>query len=198
MTQFGRTKVLLTGFSGEPGINIYNWCASAHADIAQGDVEDFHEILSTALYAFPPGSLATGVHWEIDPTCTIHEVDDGQLVGAFVDPHAVYGGTGSGDGDENRATQMGIRWRTADFRNGRQVQGRTFYGPLGGGNLDTAGRISSAVAAAVPGYFSGVIDSDGPRLIVWSRPSSTHPVGQYADVESVGVSTTPFVLRGRR
>lgn len=198
MTQFARTKVVLAGFEGAPGVNIMNWCAPAHLDIDQGDVDNFHDILNTALVACSAADVfADAMTWTIDPAVSVHEVDTGELVGAFTDGGGPYTGGGSGSGNESRATQLGIRWYTADFRDGRRVQGRTFLGPLASDALESTGAIKSTFQSSIAAAMSGVIDVLGPRLIIWSRPKPGPVAGQYADVTAVTVAPRPFTLRGR-
>ena len=198
MTQFGRTKVTLNGFDGAPGVNILNWCAPGHADIDQEHVDEFHEILDDAIQAATAGVFAAGVVVAIDDTCTVHEVDDGALVGVIVAEGGPYGITGTGSGASSRATQAGLRWLTSDFRYGRRIQGRTFLGPLSASALEADGNLSPATLASLGAAFSGLYDGLGSRLIVWSRPSIAHPTGAYADVTGLSVSSKPFSLTGRR
>jgi len=197
MTQFARTKLLLEGFDGAPGVNIFNWCGFAHGDITQAFVNDFHETLDASITALGAGLYAAGVTWTIDPVATVHEVDTGDLIGVFTDEGGPYTATGSGDGAESRATQMGIRWNTNDFRYGRRVAGRTFFGPVASDAIDTDGKIAAGVRTSVGPAFEGLYDGLASRLIVWSRPTTLHPVGSYADVTGLTVAPVPFTLRGR-
>lgn len=198
MTQFGRTKIILSGFEGAPGVNILNWCAPAHLDIDQGDVDEFHDILNTSLVACSAADVfADAMRWTIDPVATVHEVDTGDLVGIFTDGGGPYTGTGSGSGNESRATQLGVRWGTGDFRDGRRIQGRTFLGPVGSDAIENTGQIKATMRATIAAAFTGIIDPVSSRLIVWSRPQPGGPVGQYADVVNVTVAPAPFTLRGR-
>ena len=198
MTQFARTKVVLGGFDGAPGVNVLNWCAPAHADIEQDDVDNFNETLYDSLTALSAGTFALGVTLTIDPVVSIHEVDTGELIGIYTDAGGPWSITGSGNGSESRATQAGLRWFTNDFRYGRRVQGRTFWGPSSSAGIGTDGKFTSAVQTAYGSAFSGIYDGLSSRLIIWSRPSPAHPVGGYADVVSAQLSPEPFVLRGRR
>ena len=79
MTQFGRTKVILSGFDGAPGVNIFNWCAPAHGDITQEHVDEFHDILNTSYDALTAYFFALGVRWTIDSGVSVHEVDSGEM-----------------------------------------------------------------------------------------------------------------------
>jgi len=198
VTQFARTKVELTGFDGAPGVNIYNWCGPAHADITQSFVENFNESLSEALTALAAGAFATGVRWTIDQSVSVHEVDTGDLVGGFIDPNGPYSILGTGNGSESRATQVGFRWLTADFRNGRRVRGCTYMGPAASECLASDGSVAPSLRATFAAAMSGIIDPLASRLIVWSRPSVANPVGQYADVVECQIAPKPFTLKGRR
>lgn len=197
MTQFARTIIDLSGFEGSPGVNVLQWCAPGHLDIDLPDVENFHEILGDVFSAAGAGFYAAGVTATVNPVVTIHEVDDGSLVGAFTSETGPYTITGTGGGDQSRAVQAGIRFATRDIRNGRRVQGRTFMGPIATEQLDSGGQIRSAVRDGLADAWSGAIDPLGPRLIVWSRPTASEPVGAYADVTSTTCAERPFILRGR-
>lgn len=197
MAQFGRTIVDLSGWVGAPGVNVYHWMSSAHLDIDQNDVDEFHDILNTAFTALGAGMWATGVTWTINPEVSVHDVATGTLVGAFVDAGGPYTDTGTGAGQENRATQCGVSWLTGNILRGRRVRGRTFLGPLSGDLIDTSGQISPANQAIIEAAMSGIFDPLGSRLIVWSRPVGVN-AGEYADVTGVDVSGIPWVLRGRR
>jgi len=198
MTQFARTIVELEGYDGAPGVNIFNWCGPAHADITQSYVNDFNETLSEAFDAVTAAGWADGVVVTINPNVGVHEVDTGDLVGGFIDEGGPYTWTGTGDGEESRATQLGFRWLTNDFRNGRRVQGRTFFGPAPSGVLDATGNVAAGIRSTLPPFFDGIIDGLGGRLIVWSRPTPGNTDGAYADVVSCTIAPKPFILRGRR
>ena len=198
MTQFARTIVTLSGFDGAPGVNVFNWCAPAHGDITQEYVDSFNETLDEAFTALTTAFFASGVIWTIEPGVSVHEVDDGELVNAFTDGGGPYTATGTGGPNLSRATQAGMRLLTADFRGGRRVQGRSFLGPLGAGQIANDGTLGGGAVTLITDAFEGVIDPIAPRLIVWSRPGPNLAVGQYADVTQVRVAPTPFVLRGRR
>lgn len=198
MTQFARTTIDLTGWAGAPGVNVLNWCAPAHGDIIQDYVDEFYEIVQASLEAGTAAAFAPGVVVSINPQTTVHEVDTGTMVDILTYGDDPFSMTGSGSGDENRATQIGMQWGTSDIRNGRRVQGRTFFGPVAATQIDSSGNVASATRAAMVTNWSGVFDGLGPRLIVWSRPTTATPVGGYADVTSLSISQMPFVLRGRR
>lgn len=197
MTQFARTIINLSGFEGSPGVNVLHWCAPAHLDIDLPDVENFHEILGEVFTAAGAGFYAEGVTATVNPVVTVHEVDDGTLVGAFTDTSGPYTVTGTGEGTQSRAVQAGIRFATTDVRAGRRVQGRTFMGPIATDQLDDNGQILDAVRTGLAAAWAGAIDPLGPRLIVWSRPTVAEPVGAYADVTSTTCAARPFILRGR-
>ena len=198
MTQFGRTKVILSGFDGAPGVNLFNWCAPAHGDITQEHVDEFHDILNTSYDALTAYFFALGVRWTIDSGVSVHEVDSGEMVGVFTDGGGPYTEVSIGTGKESRATQVGLQWLTSDFRYGRRVRGRTFLGPIASDCLDTDGNVTVEYRASIPGLFEGIFDEAAPRLIVWSRPSPAHTTGAYADVVACTVAERPFMLRGRR
>lgn len=198
MIEVARTKLVLTGFDGAPGLNVFNWCAPAHVAITQTHVDDFHETLYDSLDALNAAVFAAGVTWTIDPDVSVFEDETGTLIGAFTCGTGPWTQTGTGAGGENRATQVGIQWGTGVFRHGRHVKGRTFLGPASSLTIDTNGDVNSTIRSTWPGLLSGIYDPLVSRLVVWSRPSVAHPVGGIADVSQCTISTKPFVLRGRR
>jgi hypothetical protein len=198
MTQFGRTLITLEGWAGAPGVNVLHWCAPAHLDISNTDVNNFHEIVADMLTDVSAAFYASGVVVSIDPQCTIHDADTGTLVGVEVSGNDPFTMTGSGDGEESRATQIGMKFLTSDINRGRRVQGRMFFGPVGSSQLDGNGQVASATRASLIPKFDGLVDPIGPRLVVWSRPTPGNTDGIVSDVQTVDVSQMPFVLRGRR
>lgn len=197
MTDMAVTKVELTGFVGAPGLNTFHWCAPAHGEITQTHVDDFHDQLATS-YAAIAQLFASGVTWTILPDVDILEAETGTLIGALT-----YTGeetmTGSGSGNDNvsRASQVGFRWITSDIIDGRRVLGRTFMGPASGDVFENNGSIIAAGQAAWPPFFSGIFDAGTARLVVWHRPKGASP-GQVSDVNSCVIAPQPFVLRSRR
>lgn len=196
MAQFARTVVQLGGFPGAPGLNVYNWMAPAHLDIDLPDVNNFTEILQTAL-SDTNGAIFNGITRQVLAETTIHEVETGTLIGAWISETSLPPLTGSGTGDASRATQATAALLTNDIRAGRRVQGRIFFGPIAGGAINAFGEIKTDSRAAIEDSFDGLVDPLGPRLIVWSRPNGVLP-GAYADVSSVAVRPRPGVLRSRR
>lgn len=198
MTEFARTKLLLAGFEGAPGVNIFNWCAPGHGAITQDLVEEFHSILYDSFVSFDDGLFAAGVTLTIDENVGVHDVATGNLIGAFSDTSGPYTMTGVGNAVMSRATQIGFRWQTQDFRGGRRVQGRSFIGPCSADAIDADGGIIAAGISGWPPLFSGVYDGLAGRLIVWSRPTASNPTGDYADVVGLSIAPKPFSLTGRR
>lgn len=198
MAEFARTKLLLSGFEGAPGVNIFNWMAPGHGAITLDLVEEWHDILFTSLTAFDDGLFATGVTLTIDENVGVHDVATGNLTGIFTDTSGPYTMTGVGAPNISRATQVGFRWQTADFRAGRRVQGRSFIGPCSADALQSDGGIVAAGIAGWPALFTGMFDGLAGRLIVWSRPTPANPVGDYADVTALTIAPRPFSLTGRR
>jgi hypothetical protein len=202
---FARTVVRLSGFDGAPGVNVFNWMGVGHLEIGVDAVNDFHERLNTALSTCTSAAWASGVTWWIDPAVSLFEVETEELIGALTGEVSTYTMTGSGGGGEVRAAQLGVRWQTQDFRYGRRIAGRTYLGPIGSALIGADGKITADVLSTFPDNFDDIISSDGPRLIVYSRPRAAQedpPVaaraGDFADVTGTGIAPFPFILRGRR
>jgi hypothetical protein len=197
MATFARQLLEVGGFPGAPGVNVLNYMAPLHGSITQTHVDDFYDQVVASLDA------SDGSHWASGVTVTpalgvgVHDVATGDLVNYFTVGSEPYTLTGTGSGSENRATQIGMRWLTADFRYGRRVQGRTFMGPASSAALDSDGTVAEDIVSGWPDLWSGIYDAGTARLIVWSRPKPGRE-GEYSDVTGLSISQMPFVLRGRR
>jgi hypothetical protein len=199
MTQIARTRVILSGWEGAPGVNTFHWTGVGHTDIGDVQVDAFHDILHDAYDAIT-GSISGDVDWSIEPMVNIFEHSTGELVGWRTQSGAVItgGGTGTGLGI-SRAEQICMRWVTNDVVGNRRLQGRNFFGPISSAIVDSAGQIPDATATALEGYMSGLLDPYGPRLAVWHQPPSTDPTsGAFGDVVSAVCFKHPAVLRSRR
>lgn len=197
MTEMGRLIIDGSGYDGAPGVNVLHFCAPLHGSLTQELVDEFYSIIAASIDASDGVNLPSGVTLTINPVVTVHQVESGNLSGIFTTTEDTYSVTGSGGGQQTRANQIGMRWLTNDFRNGRRVQGRTFYGPISTAAMDSDGSILDSIVSGWPDIWSGAYDGLSSRLIVWTRPKGSTP-GEYADVVQLQVSQMPFILRDRR
>jgi hypothetical protein len=162
-------------------------------------VEDLLAEVSTA-YSDLTGYWRPGVVATLEPSVSIIDSTSGGLVdiitAATVPAPIESDGVG---GTTSFASMITVALITSGIRNNRLVQGRHFFGPIATNTLTSGGVINSAVAAQFPTSYSGMISGIGPRLAVWSRPSSlTANDGSYEDVTTVVARTSVGVLRSRR
>ena len=104
--------------------------------------------------------------------------------------------TSTAAGNYSAPSGARIEWRTDSIVSGRRLRGRTFVVPLGLGNYDATGTLSTVAITALtlagnnfrnPSFFGNAVPS------VWSR---TH--GIQADITSVFVPDEASVMRSRR
>nr|CRY96821.1 hypothetical protein [uncultured prokaryote] len=91
-----------------------------------------------------------------------------------------------------RATQILCRWRTGEYVNGRQLQGRLFIPELDTGFNDD-GRVDAAGVTALQNLLTPFVLSGDGEFVVWSRAT-----GATAPVASANVWREFAVLRSRR
>lgn len=200
MTLVGRTILRSEGYIGGPGYNILHWTGGFGAGPdSPGGVEEFHDTLETALLG-NAGYLVTGVTFTIEPDVAYFDATDGVIVGSTLDPVSRTPAVGSGSGVQlSRATQIVCALKTAEYVNGRRLQGRFFLGPAAINGIGTDGQIGAGAQADIEDNFSGLITGLGARLAVWHRPTPGSPTsGSYGDVTYLTVRSTPGTLRSRK
>lgn len=200
MTLVGRTIVRSDGYVGSPGYNILHWTGGIGAGPeSTGGVEEFHDTLETAFLAVA-GYLVTGVTFTIESDVAYFDDSDGVIIGSTLDPVDRDPGVGSGSGTQtSRATQIVCATRTAEYVNGRRLQGRFFLGPAAANGIGGDGQITTGAKDDIADNFAGLITGLGGRLAVWHRPTNDPPTnGTYGDVTSLTVRGTPGTLRSRK
>lgn len=200
MALMGRTIIESTGYVGEPGYNILHWTGGLGAGPNDPDgVEEFHDTLETAL-GTPTAWWPDGVILTIQPEVVYFESEDGILLGSTTDPGGARTWAGTGNGVSlSRAECLNVNLATADYVNGRRLQGRIFIGPVATDVFDGAGQISQTIVDDMPDLMSGLISGLGGRLAVWHRPTNDPPTnGAYGDVTTVTCRRTPGTLRSRK
>lgn len=199
MTDLARVRIALTGWSGAPGVITEHYSQGSAGSWNETVIQDLVDEVYDR-YAGNSATFITDMSLTVEPSVGIFDAASGELVDYITAPTApaVIDATGAGQ-SLSRATMLGIQLRTADFRNGRRVQGRLFWGPIQSGMFGGDGLIQAGIATDVAGTFEASISGLGPRLCVYSRPRAVGDIpGNWADVTNVTVSRTPFVLRSRR
>lgn len=198
MTNLARVVVQLDGWVGGPGVNVLHFSEGFTPPWDEELVEDLVGTLYDA-YNACKDMLAPSVTVTVPAAVSIIDAGTGELVDIITSPStpSVITSTGT-SGSTSRAAQFCVRLNTSKFINGRRLQGRFFFGPMGGGLLSSTGQVTSTLSDNFSDAFSGLISGTGPRMAVWHRPKAGFPTsGDYGDVISVTASPTPGTLRSR-
>jgi hypothetical protein len=199
MPTLARVRIALTGWDGAPGVITEHYSPGTLGTFNLVSIQDLVDEVHDRYLAQADVFLNT-MYLTVDPAVELFDVATGEMTDVIVaeDAPGTVGGAGSGT-SLSRATMMGIRLGTSDFRYGRRIQGRLFWGPIAGAVMHTDGHIGASQAASAAASFAASISGLGPRLCVYSRPQPLKSrEGNWADVTSVTVSPVPFVLRSRR
>lgn len=205
MTNLARAVVALDGWIGGPGVNVLHFSEGFAPPFDEDSIQGTADELHTA-YSACADMLAPGVTITIPAAFPIFDVDTGEIVDVISVPEPVDVITSTGtSGSTSRAAQICVRLSTSKFINGRRLQGRFFFGPIGGGLLQSDGQVSPTMQNNFTDAFGGMTSGIGTRLAVWHRPKGNPhadpPVpptgGDWADVISVKGSPTPGTLRSR-
>lgn len=185
-------KVLLTGWSGGPGVNTWTF---GHEDspLSVSELDDIQTTL-TALYEnfriYMPGGITT----ELQPEVRIYNDVTGTIVGGL--PLSTASGTSaSSNGDMSRAVMAKCQLLTGQVVGKRIVRGGVFMGPINGNAVDNGGMLEQDVINGLSDDL-GILRSAGP-LAVWHRPKNGAG-GKLCEAFSVGVNRVPAILRSRR
>lgn len=200
MTTLARFRVALADWPGAPGVCTLHFSpglgfttfTQERCDLAAGELADAFTSMSDV--------LVPGMTWTIEDDVALFASETGEIVDVITLVDGPYTGTGSGaDAKTSRDTQVCMALITADFLNGRRLQGRFFWGPVTGSALDTGGNVNSTVRSVWPPLFDASISGLGPSLCVWHRPTPAAPSsGSYGDVVTVRANTVPGTLRSRK
>jgi len=199
MTNLARVRISMTGWDGSPAVITEHYSQGSLGGWDDTAIQDLVDEVRDR-YSAQADTFAPPVYLQVEPSVNIFDVATGDLVDVIVAPETpAIVGSGASGGTLSRATMIGVRLLTSDFRDGRRVQGRLFWGPACTDVFTTSGVIDNDVRASLAASFAASISGLGPRLAVWSRPKSAGSVpGDWADVTSVSVAINPFVLRSRR
>lgn len=198
MADLARVQFLYSGWAGGPGVSVLNFSPGTADWNDQADVDLFYDDLNT-LTGSLVNMLVGGITLQASPELVIFDSATGDITDvksptASPTVHTSAAGTSR----TSRATMMLIQYRTGVYVNGKQVKGRTFFGPLHSSNIAVDGLIESARLTDVPGWYSAILSGGGPRLCVYRRPGvGGTPAGLYEDVSNVSVRQTPSYLSSR-
>ena len=208
-----KVKLAWTGFQGGPGVsNFYfgdftdqpAWIPTqAMVDAAAVAVTTF----ATALQDY----IAPTVRLQVQQDCDLIQDSDASIQGSFTAAaQGVKPSTAQSGSAYSAASGAVIDWKTAEVRNRRRIQGRTFLVPLAQTAYESDGTIAGGALNAFGTAAAALVNGTGyPDFGVWSRPRKakgpdgkpTGPVlpnGQFAIATAVKVPDMSAVLRSRR
>lgn len=203
MVNILRVTARWSGFVGAPGYTVLHFRDFGTGD-GPGGEPDAAQALAAAERArtffasvatLLPNSVTIQVQSEVD----MLEDTTGQLQDSFsVAPPAVVTGTG-GTGGYAAAAGAVVNWRTASFRNGRRIRGRTFLVPLAGGSYQSDGTLNDTFRTTLVNAAQALTDSAGsPDLGVYSRPTAVGTDGRWVIATGSTVPDMAAMLTSRR
>jgi hypothetical protein len=164
----------------------------------QACADDAYDGLHAA-YSSLASLIVSGVKIVVPREFSIMDVVTGDVVGvvAVSTPQIDIVGTNTGTSTA-RSLSVCARLLTGHWQNGRQLQGRTFIGPLGHTAVASDGTFNASTNTTVDVAFDGLISGIGARLAVYHRPSKVTPgSGYYADVVGITSNRIPSNVRSR-
>lgn len=198
MADLARVKIEYTGWSGGPGLSQLHFSQGTTTwtdEVVTGILDEVASGLQSVAALWAPEVVVT-----VSPEVPIFDSATGDIVDVIVssEPPSPFQSTAA-TGAASRATQIVVGLKTGEWKNGRQVQGRFFLGPVTGATITNAGQIASASIDGIINGLEATISGVGPRLTVWSRPKL--PLldnGTWHDVTLIAPSPTPGILSSRR
>lgn len=198
-----RITAVWSGFSGGPGYSNFHFTTDGgfwdgglignEAEQAAQAAADRVGAAFTQLSSYLPGSARV----DIETEAAILDSDSGEILGSVDVDTPGASATGSANVYAGPAGAI-VNWRTADYRNGRRIRGRTFLVPLAIEAYQDDGTLSSPGRLAVQNFGDEMFNgSGGPELGVWSRPINGAG-GVFATVTGFNVPDMVAVLRSRR
>ena len=187
MTNMARFDVTWTGGSVVgPGLSTF-WLDPSTLGVG-ADIRDF--FVSCAPY------IATGVSWSFPSSGDLVDDGTGDITGTWTSSAlAPVNAAGA-------APVMGVgarvEWLTGAVYNGRRRRGRTFLVPASSAEIVGQGMLSDNFVNNVGAAASTLVTAAAGSLMIWTRPTTAHPVGAAHAVTSGYVPDQVSWLRSRR
>lgn len=201
-----RVRVVLSGWTGGPGLSTFYFAGSETAPEAEDDVTRVQTAITAAAVIWP-SSITAQVSNVVD---VINPVN-GALTDSFtVTTQDPIPGEQAPSDIAPPVCAILLRLQTGTFSDGSRIQGRTFFSPIAGLFAETDGTPHSTALDAVQACGDELIDPGlgESTLVVWRRERLAdpdhlpHPVthrdGSAALVTSTSVADKFAVLRSRR
>jgi hypothetical protein len=199
MAEIARSRVALKWDQGGPGVNTLYWTAGVPSPLDWvNSADQFHKEIGNT-YSALQSSMVASLEWEVEPKFDIIDVESGNIIRQHVLDSEPVGGNGANSNTAaTRAQQVCFNHYTDTWRNGRNLRGRTFLGPIGTGVVNPDGTFSQSEITRMRDAWTALISGPGPRLAVYHRPFGAQQTGGfYGDVVVVGMKKVPGILRSR-
>jgi len=196
--ELGRTQVILTGFTGAPGLMQFAFQGGTPGTFTTADATAANAAVHTFLAAIT-GAFGIGVNAQVQSAVPVVDWQTGALI--RVEPATGVGlvvGTQSG----NMLTAEGplLQLFTQTVINRRLLRGRLFLTPSATGGLQANGSVLGTLSTAITNAGNALAATAAVTWSVWHRPvpfstGSNGTVGAVVSVQSPGKVA---VLRSRR
>lgn len=199
MVYLARMIITTEGFPGAPGVNVLHWVYGTEVgDWTTARVTALHDAFQdtwSGLSQF----LRSGTSITVEPDFPIIDPATGEIqtVLTATDSVDALAGNGGTPAPPWSAAAL-VQFRTGQYVNGRRVQGRMFFGPLGAAGVDNDGSAKEGMRTGISDDLAGYITGLDPRLCIWRRPSTSESAdGGWSYVSQVTVRETLSNLRRR-
>jgi hypothetical protein len=194
----GRVQVIMTGFTGAPGLMQFYWNGAAPGVFTNADAT----AATAAVRALIDGckaAITTSAGMQVQAAVEVIEATTGALIGIrAATPVALVTGTGS----TTVLTAEGplLQWFTDTVVGRRLLRGRTFFTPSAASAINTSGTVNVTVIASMLTAAATYIASAPAQPVIWHRPVpyATGSNGVAAVIVSSQVPAKVAVLRSRR
>lgn len=196
--ELGRVQVIMTGYTGAPGLSYFAFQGAVPGTFTQADataaVAAVRAFLLSAQTAY--GSVVT---LQVQPAVTVVDWVTGALVGVRA-AAGVASVAGTQIGNLLVAEGPLLQLFTSTVIGRRALRGRIFMTPYGTNGITAAGTVLASVIASVQGAANTLIGAAGVTWSVWHRPTpyATGNNGTVGAVQSAIVPGKVAVLRSRR
>jgi len=187
-----RTRAVIAGESGLPGLTTFYWLdpspTAGNATAALAGVRAYFE----AAKAY----LSNGATVSYDTAVDVLNDGTGGLVSRLTATSQTQT-TSTGSSDAPPANQLGVKLNTSTVVNGRVLPGRSFFGPCTPDAFGSGGQIGSGARTALLAAGAALLAVSAVDLAVWHRPVNGAG-GIAVACTGIGVADKVWVLRSRR
>lgn len=194
----GVVKVVLTGFTGGPGLMQFHFQGGTPGSFSNADAT----AAIAAVYAFVnsiKNAFYGGVTLQVQSVVEVIDWTTGALQ-AVTTGVGVTGVVSTGTGSALVAEGPLVQWFTNTVVGRRMLRGRTFLVPSNAGAISPAGTITGSLQTTIQAAAAALAATVAVTLSVWHRPEpyATGANGLAAAVQTTAVPSIMAVLRSRR